>query len=68
MIFIACGDILEPVMKKSKIAKSARQDLVEACKKMTPVQRLYAFMEHSQALAVLSRSGKAYRAKLKKSR
>ena len=68
MIFINLDDILKTTMKESKISKSARNDIIEACRRMSPAQRLNAFLEHSQAQVRLLQAGRAHRANLKKTK
>jgi hypothetical protein len=46
---------------ESKLAQYAEQQLIEAAKRMTHVQRLRAFMEHSKRMVQLQRAGKAMR-------
>jgi hypothetical protein len=46
---------------ESKLANYAEQRLIEAAKRMTPEQRLRAFMEHSKRMVQLQRARKAMR-------
>jgi hypothetical protein len=46
---------------RSKLAEQCREDVVEICKKMTPAERLQAFVNLSKAMAQLYWSGEAAR-------
>jgi hypothetical protein len=46
---------------ESKLAEYAEQQLIEAAKRMTPEQRLRAFIEQSKRMVQLQRAGKALR-------
>jgi len=46
---------------ESKLAQYAEQQLIEAAKRMTPEQRLRAYLEHSRRMSSLQRAGKAMR-------
>lgn len=45
----------------SQVAKAARDALIEMCKRMTPEERLKAFIEHSKQMALLYQAGKESR-------
>jgi hypothetical protein len=45
----------------SKLAKASRDAMIELCKRMTPEERLKAFVEHSRQLALLHQAGKEAR-------
>ena len=49
-------------MKKSTIAEDSREDMIRRCQRMTPEERLAAFITHSQLMAQLYRAGVKYRA------
>jgi hypothetical protein len=46
---------------RSKLAEQCREDVVEICKKMTPAERLQAFVNLSKAMAQLYWAGEAAR-------
>jgi hypothetical protein len=46
---------------KSKLANAAEQQLIDAAKRMTPAQRLRAFIEHSRRMVQLQQAGKELR-------
>jgi hypothetical protein len=43
---------------KSRLAELAEQQLIEAARRMTPEQRLGAFIEHSKRMVQLQRAGR----------
>ena len=46
---------------ESALARQSHQDLIEAAKKMTPAQRLKAFVTHSHLLIKLQEAGAHFR-------
>jgi hypothetical protein len=44
---------------KSRLAEQARQERLEQERRMTPEQRLQAFMHHSQLITQLYQAGRA---------
>jgi hypothetical protein len=48
-------------MKTSRVMDSVKRDLQEAQKKMSPKERLSAFVEHSRLLTAMFEAGAAYR-------
>ena len=55
-------------MKKSKLNNWLKKELLLAHKKMSPKERLNAFLEHSRLLIYMFRAGENYRKKHSKSR
>lgn len=47
---------------ESRVAKQAEHDLIEAMKRMTPEQRLEAFIRHCRLMAELHLAGERHRA------
>lgn len=47
------------VASRSKLADAARQSLIESESRLTPAQRLEAFLEHSELLCALHEAGSA---------
>lgn len=43
---------------ESKLAKQAEQQLIEAMRRLTPEQRLNAFLRHCELVTALSLAGK----------
>jgi predicted XRE-type DNA-binding protein len=48
----------EPRASRSKLADRARESLVESERRLTPAQRLEAFLEHSQLLGTLHQASR----------
>jgi len=48
---------------ESELAKYAEQQLIEAAKRMTPEQRLRAYIQHSKQLIAFQKVGAKLRAK-----
>jgi hypothetical protein len=53
---------------ESKVAKEAERALVEATQRMSPEERLEAFLEHSQLVMDLYEAGQDLRAGTQRSR
>jgi len=47
---------------ESELAKYAERELIEAARRMTPQQRLRAYVAHCRQMAILQRAGKVYAA------
>ncbi len=50
------------MMRHSAIAQKKRKDMILRSKRMTPEQRLAAFLEHAELMAQLYQAGVRYRA------
>jgi predicted XRE-type DNA-binding protein len=58
-----------PAPRNSRLADSARDSLMESTRRLTPEQRLDAFLEHSQLVSELHEAGRsAEMARLRRSR
>lgn len=47
---------------RSKISESQHQDMIERCRRMTPEERLNAFLNHSQLMMQIHQAGNDFRA------
>ena len=54
-------EVLEPGRPRSRVAEGAREDLTESVRRLTPEQRLEAFLRHSELIASLHRVGRKSR-------
>jgi len=52
----------------SALARQGQEALVDAARRMSPEERLNAFLEHSQLMAALYLAGRAFRAQKTKTR
>jgi len=50
-------------MKRSRLMDAIKKDLLSVQKKMTPGERIGAFVRHSKLVACLFEAGKKYRAR-----
>ena len=46
---------------RSKLAEQSRSEMIELCRKMSPAERLQAFVNHSRTLAEIYRAGAVVR-------
>jgi predicted XRE-type DNA-binding protein len=58
-VFVSISDRhLPPIRRKSQLADKARHSLEASDRRLTPTQRLEAFLEHNQLLAELHQAGR----------